>query len=367
MKRILFITRDYPPRTGGQSRLGTYFVSALRQEFIVDIADTNRCDRLYGKVFKFLFKVPMGFIVQTLVIALVFGIRYDVVIASDGHKSALFASIYGRMFRKKVVFLFHGLDFCRWGSGFYWKIMRLFLQYNHLIICNSQRTRERAAERNVGRKIVVVHPPVDLELFKPVPLEDLKARLTNNGSKKVLLTVSRLVPRKGIDQVLLALFAVKADYLYIIIGDGPERKKIEGVIKERGLKDRVLLLTDVQDHEIVHYYNVCDVFIMTPLEIVKGGRIDYEGFGMAYVEANACGKPVIGTISGGVPEAVKDNYSGILVKENSVPAIKDAISRILSDDLLRERLAGNAREWAATFDVKIQGARYLEAVKDVLV
>ncbi len=365
MKRILFITCDYPPKKGGQSRLGSYFVSAMRSEFIVEVADFNTCERLHKPLFNFLDRVLGGFLIQTLMIARAFGTSYDVVVASDGNKCALLTSVYGCLFHKKVIFLCHGLDFGSWGNDLLWRVKRLFLRRNHLIICNSECTKRHAMRRNIGKKVVVVHPPVDLSVFKPLGLESLKKRFAG-PDKKILLTVSRLVPRKGIDQVLLALFAVKADYLYIIIGDGPERKKIEGVIKELGLKDRVLLLTDVQDHEIVHYYNVCDVFIMTPLEIVKGGRIDYEGFGMAYVEANACGKPVIGTISGGVPEAIRDNYSGMLVKEKNVRALKMAINKMLTDDRFREELSSNALKWATSFDIRVLGEEYLREVRKVV-
>ncbi len=137
-------------------------------------------------------------------------------------------------------------------------------------------------------------PGVNLQTFQPQePRRDLIERYDLAG-KKVLVTVARLVPRKGHKVVLQALPAVLREVpnlRYVIAGDGPEKANLQKLVHELGLEEAVIFVGDVPHNQICDFYNLCDVFIMVN-RLEAGG--DVESFGMVFTEANAVGKPVIG-------------------------------------------------------------------------
>ncbi|MBI4599922.1 glycosyltransferase family 4 protein [Candidatus Uhrbacteria bacterium] len=147
---------------------------------------------------------------------------------------------------------------------------------------------------------------------------------------KIILTVGRLVKRKGHAYVLRALPGVLArepDVFYCIIGDGPYRQELEALTAELNIGQHVLFTGVISSEEIAQWYTACRVFIMTP-EDIEG---DIEGFGIVYLEAQSFGKPVIGTRVSGVVEAVADGETGILVEQRDTSAIQREIIHLLTD------------------------------------
>ena len=203
-------------------------------------------------------------------------------------------------------------------------------------------------KRNVpSERITVVHNGTDPDHFRPMDVQDLRDELGLKPHHKVLLTVSRLVERKGIDTVLRTLPEVARrapDVQYLIIGDkkkeAQEHKRLEKIAREQGVTDRVRFLGAVPPDELPRYYNVCDVFVMPSRE----NPPYVEGFGIAFLEANACGKPVIGARSGGIPDAVLDGETGLLVEPDDEAALAEAIHRLLCDIPLARRLGRNGRQ-----------------------
>lgn len=190
-------------------------------------------------------------------------------------------------------------------------------------------------------------PSSRIEYIYPAPgiTPDILTRnnTSSERSRRVILTVSRLVARKGHEYVLRALPGVRVempDVQYVIIGEGPQRSILEQRARELGLEGQVRFLGFLSDEEIAQWYDVCTLFIMTPEEI-EG---DVEGFGIVYLEAGAFGKPVIGTRTGGVPEAVHDGVTGLLVEPRDVVGIQNAVLRILRNPALAERLGTAGRK-----------------------
>lgn len=154
--------------------------------------------------------------------------------------------------------------------------------------------------------------------------------------------ICRHVDRKGIQDVLKSLPAALnqiPDLHYIIGGNGPLSKKLQDLSEALGISEHVTFTGRIDDDSLNAYYNLCDVFIMTPKEVFP----DVEGFGIVYLEANACEKPVIGTISGGVTDAIKHEETGLLIERNSITAISEAIIRLMSDKSLRKQLGRQGR------------------------
>jgi len=177
--------------------------------------------------------------------------------------------------------------------------------------------------------------------FPAPPRQDLIDRYGLQGHK-VLLTVARLVPRKGHKVVLEALSNVIKEMprlKYIIAGEGPEKGNLEQLVQNLGLQEHVIFVGNIPNAEISNYYNLCDVFAMVNrLEI--GG--DIESFGMVFTEANATGKPVIGGRSGGTDESVIDGETGFLVDPNDPQELSDRLLLLLKngDLCLRMGTAG---------------------------
>ncbi|MEG9434431.1 glycosyltransferase family 4 protein [Terriglobus sp. ADX1] len=172
--------------------------------------------------------------------------------------------------------------------------------------------------------------------------------------KKVLLTVARLEPRKGIDQALRALARLKdrgdlqSDWRYVIAGKGTELGALRRLTGELGLEDVVEFLGFVADGDLPGCYEAADVFLQ-PNRNLNG---DTEGFGVVFLEAAACGLPVIGGVAGGTGDAIDHGLNGFLVDGESVPEIADAIALLMSDDEMRRRFRLHGLEWASRFDVE---------------
>jgi len=142
------------------------------------------------------------------------------------------------------------------------------------------------------QKIVKVTPGVDFVRFAPrPPSNELTSRFGLQG-RKVLLTVARLCPRKGHEAVIRAvakLAETNHDLVYLIVGSGPEREKLQSLAAELRLNGVVKFTGYVADERLAEFYNLCDVFVMANQKEDDG---DIEGFGMVFLEANSCGKPV---------------------------------------------------------------------------
>lgn len=161
-----------------------------------------------------------------------------------------------------------------------------------------------------------------------------------SGPRKMLLTVGRLAASermKGLDETILALPKVAGaipETVYVIVGDGDDRQRLEELAKQHGLADRVVFTGAVSDEELIGFYKQCDVFLMPSRQ---------EGFGIVFLEAMAFEKPVIGGNHGGTPEVIADNETGFLVQHGDVAALAERIIRLLSDDELRRRMGQAGR------------------------
>jgi len=157
-----------------------------------------------------------------------------------------------------------------------------------------------------------------------------------------LLTVARLDYHKGIDTVIRALPAIRAavpTVRYAVAGIGSRRSALEALARELGVEDAVRLLGFVGDEELPALYNAADVFVLA------SRRYDLlvEGFGIAIVEASASALPVIASRSGGIPEAVRDGETGVLVDPDNPAAVAAAAIRLLGDEALRRRMGAAGR------------------------
>jgi phosphatidylinositol alpha-1,6-mannosyltransferase len=156
-----------------------------------------------------------------------------------------------------------------------------------------------------------------------------------------LLTVCRLVPRKGCDTVIEALPQLLNTYpslTYTIVGQGPEHDRLVALIKRLNLDEHVVLLGQVDEAEKVRLYDSSDLFVMP----ARANAVDFEGFGLVFLEAMSHGLPVIGGASGGIPDVIEDGVTGSLVPPDDPAALAIAIRTLLSDKERWERYSAAA-------------------------
>jgi len=171
---------------------------------------------------------------------------------------------------------------------------------------------------------------------------ELRTRLSDCG-QPILLTVARLVHSKGHSQVIVALPQVLeqvGEVKYVIVGSGEEKENLQQLVEKKGLSEIVTFWGRAPDAELAALYHAADLFIMPSRDMNGKSR---EGLGLTYLEAGLCGLPAIGSRSGGVPDAIVDGETGLLVNPEDPAQIADAIIRLISDEALAQRLGQNAR------------------------
>lgn len=249
------------------------------------------------------------------------------------------------------------------------RLKKLVLRNATLIFPVSNFTKHKLIEMGIlPEKIVIIPNGVNHERFHPkVDPSLVKQKYVLEG-KRVILTVARLDKHKGHEFVLRALrhriIKKFPDTVYLIVGDGPERNNLKSLVRNLDLSKNVIFTGFVEDSELPAFYNSCDVFVMPSWEIP--GRTDLiEGFGVAYLEANACGKPVIGGRSGGVSDAIVDGQTGLLVEPTNTEEISETICKLLSNKTYATLLGQQGRKRIETLlNWKTIGEQIINIIKD---
>ena len=209
------------------------------------------------------------------------------------------------------------------------------------VIAVSRFTRSRLIEIGVGAgRIELIPNGVDLGRFTPGERDPEIVDRYGLRGKRVLLTVGRLEERKGHATVLRALPQILRscpDAIYAVVGtgDGLPDLGLDALARKLGISDHVVFAGQAPPERLCAFYRSCDLFVMPNRTLPNG---DTEGFGLVFLEAAACGKPVIGGRDGGVPDAVVDGETGILVNGASAEEFADAAVRLLTDPDLAARL-----------------------------
>jgi len=266
--------------------------------------------------------------------------------------------LVSKVIKIKYSIILHGTIF---SSAIQQKRKRYFiikiLKKAEKIICANSYTASTVPNytKNLDR-IHVVNPGISIETNKKNSDRRIQETIKkfNIKNKYILLSVGRLVKRKGFDYVLTALPKVLnlvPNLVYVVIGSGEDEERLKALVKEMNLNNQVIFLNNVDDEEKQAWYSICDCFIM-PSRVIEG---DYEGFGIVYLEANLAGKPVIAGRSGGIQDVVKDGINGLLVNPESIDEICETIVKLAHDKDLRNKLGDNAKKFVVeNFDWKKQ-------------
>lgn len=358
---VIFLADDFPPEVGGIQTYACELARATAElgEEVAVVASRQEGDEDFDSQLPFVtVRVPTRGSRPAAAMNLAEGARHAAsqlqtpllcLIATKWSPEGPAAILAHGQLRCPLVLLGHGGEFSHsGGSPVKWMVQRVVLRRMTLCLANSRFTadlfrRARVPHERVGTIFGGVHA----EHFNAADEDAAAIRAELNlGDRPVLLTVARLVERKGHDTVLAAMPAVLEqvpDLTYVITGDGPLRREIETRIHEMELEDHVLMTGEIAHERLPALYAAADLFVM-PSRPVPGELA--EGFGLAFLEAAVARVPGIGTDFGGIADAIEDGETGLLVPPRDHEALAVSITELLGDDALRRRMGDAARERA---------------------
>jgi glycosyltransferase involved in cell wall biosynthesis len=221
-------------------------------------------------------------------------------------------------------------------------LVRQVLERARGVTAISSATAEATRSYHPGKAIRVIPPG----LVAPASLPEKRPH-----AGIVLCTLCRLAPRKGIEPTFAALAKLDATFRYVVVGDGPLRPALEKLAADLGVADRVVFTGFVSQAEKYDRLSQADIFILPSL---------WEGFGITYLEAMACGLPVIAGSEGGQRDFLVDGENAILLRERSPEEMIAAVLKLSGDSNLRARMGEANRRKAAGFLMDRIARGYLE-------
>lgn len=339
---LLYVTRKFPPSVGGMERFNYKLYHRLRD--------------LRG--FKFVFWGGNNWgLPYFLVIAFIKSFCYcitgkiSVMYVSDGLLSP-FALLFKTIFRIPIVVTIHGRDiaFSMW---IYQLVVPWALRRVDQVICVSNHLKQECLKRGVSAsRIRVVPNGVDFDDFHVAEAQTQFHKIEEIANRPLLdrpriLTVGRLVPKKGIDSfirnILPSIVEKIPNVLYLVAGDGPDYDKIKQIVDELQLQDNVCLLgrIEMKSGLLSVTYQLADVFVMPNVPV----KDDTEGFGIVAIEACIAGIPVVGTNVDGISQAILNEENGFLYEHGDYQGFSDKIVSFLKDENLRVQFGAQAREF----------------------
>lgn len=331
--KLLLLTYDFPPSTGGIARLcyeivkGSHnkyseiTVLAPNAEYVVDTYEDLKCNIIRLPKLRIL----REFFVIIYLLKIKHKSNYNV-LCGLWHPEALLAIISGF---KNIFILGHGTEFLSGISKFkanFWLPIycKWVLSRVKKIITNSNYTL--GLVNKINRRAIVEALPLAVNevYFKPI-----KQKKSNNKIK--ISTVSRVFKYKGHDFIFKTLLnlplEIQKQFEWHIAGTGPYLDELKKMVNNSNIANQVFIHGFVFDHELVQFYNNSDVFILATREDLTSTQV--EGFGLVFLEAQACGVPVIGTNTGGITDAVKHNDGGWLINQDSYVELSELLTKFV--------------------------------------
>lgn len=350
--KTLLVTNDYPPRVGGIQRTLEALVRQLPADRVAVLCpawdgsgpyDAGVAHRVFRQPERFLWPTP--------------GVARRVRAAVDdfGAEVVLFGATYP-LARLGPGLASGGTPYLSAAHGFeYWlsiapgahALMRRATSKASRVPVMCSEFIGRVVRTAVPDRVPVsvLYPGADVEAFHPdLPVDDVLDR-HGLGGRPVVACVSRLVTRKGQDVLIRAMPAIRRrvpDVALLIVGEGPDRTRLESMaaIEPGGT---IVFAGQVSEEDLPRYYRAGEVFAM-PCRTRRGG-LEVEGWGNVFIEAAACGRPVVVGDSGGAREALVDGATGLLVDGADVGAVAEAVASLLEDPVRARAMgaAGRAR------------------------
>lgn len=358
VKKILFVTNDFGPRAGG---IESFIIGLIQHSTLPPITvytssqgDTSEYDALwladYGvKVIrdraKILLPTPR---VSHLISRVIKESETDVVAFGAAAPLAFMSAACRRAGAKRVIALTHGHEVW-WSKVFPFNlIIRRIGSTTDTLTYLGEFTRSaisRSLTPRAASAMVKIAPGIDTEHFSPVDSTHLKASL-GLTDKRIIVSVGRLVHRKGQDKLIQSMPAIVQEIPnahLLLVGEGPYRKHLAKLVRKHHVEDCVTFIGRIQYGQLPIYICCGEIFAMPSRSRFAG--LEVEGLGIVYLEASACGLPVIAGASGGAPDAVIDGVTGVVVDGLDSHAIAGAVIQMLENPIQSQKMGLEGRRW----------------------
>lgn len=344
--KVLFISRKFPPSVGGMEKFAYELHDALGKQLSVRLVKWGGQNKYLPLVLPLLFIQSVWLLLTK---------KVDVIHAQDGIVALLGVPLKV-LFRKPLCVVIHGLDIT-YPNALYQAVVPWALRRADRVICISEAARDEVVQRGINPD-KALHIPIGVIDMWAVPereIEGVRGRLRSRiglaKNAKIILSVGRLVKRKGmewfIEHVMPGIVQKDKNTYLVISGDGVARQDIERAISANGLQENVRLLGKTDESLLRLLYNGADLFVMPNITV----RGDIEGFGLVLVEAALCRLPVVASGIEGIRDAVIDGQSGMLVPQENVEAFTVLIQKFLRNRSDAQVFGRQARRIALeTFD-----------------
>ncbi|MGW4366919.1 glycosyltransferase family 4 protein [Nocardia takedensis] len=356
MARTLLVTNDFPPRPGGIQSYLQALAEQLPPDDLVVYAPRWRGDShlKFDAAQKFqVVRHPTTLMLPTPLVArraerLLRDENCDTVWFGAAAPLALLSPVLRRAGAERIVASTHGHE-VGWsmlpGAR---QALRVIGSSTDVVTYVSKYTRGRFASAFGPKAALEYLPPgVDTEAFRPDPAARAELRERYSlGDRPTVLCLSRLVPRKGQDALIVAMREVREKIdgaVLVIAGGGPYEEKLRALAASSGYAQDVVFTGRVPAAELAAHHTIADVFAMPSR--TRGAGLDVEGLGIVYLEASATGVPVVAGRSGGAPETVIEGETGRVVDGRDTGSIARALVEILADRDAAARMGAAGRAW----------------------
>jgi len=356
--KVLFLSWNFPPVLGGIEYVVEHLYKGLKKFGHNVSAITSHSDSPEGdsQVYRCKKSGLKSYVLYSLFASLKFCLRERPDIILCGSIVTAPAAFVSSLFlRIPYVVLMHGSDIL-YGGRIYQLCVRFLVKRASRLTANSENTKRLLIEAGCkAEKIDVIYPGVCAELYEKEPAIGCEEIFEKIRGKKVILSVGRLIKRKGVlefvENVMPELIKRYPEVAYLVVGEDATKSlahkdrlkdKIQTKINELNLGKNVFLLGKVSNNDLTKLYYHCDIFTLPCLDVPG----DVEGFGIVFSEAALGGAASLATKIGGIPEAVLDGKTGLLVDVGDYSAMIDAAENLLQDESLRASLASAGAERA---------------------
>ncbi len=357
--KILCITNDFGPRAGGIETFVMGLIERAPKGSIIVYTSSQGDTTAYDKEWLRDFGVEVIRDSSKILLPSPWVVRrVKKVIARDSIKQVFFGAaaplgVMARGIRKKgvvnIVALTHGHEVW-WAKLWPFSSAISFIGRNvdHLTYLGEFTKNEisKALSPKDKSKLIKIAPGIDTDHFAPDPSSAQLRKVLGLADKKVIVSVGRLVHRKGQDFLIQSMPEVLAKHPtahILMVGEGPYRKELTKMVSELNLIDAVTFIGRIQYKELPRYICAGDIFVMPSRSRLAG--LEVEGLGIVYLEASSCALPVIAGRSGGAPDAVDEDVTGYSVDGTSTLEVSKAIIKMLDDPIKAREMGQAGRSW----------------------
>ncbi|WP_077104201.1 GDP-mannose-dependent alpha-(1-6)-phosphatidylinositol monomannoside mannosyltransferase [Mycobacterium terramassiliense] len=363
MSRVLLVTNDFPPRPGGiQSYLGEFvgrLVDAGPHSVTVyapqwkgaEAFDDSAAATGYRVVRHPGMLMLPGPAVDARMRRLIGERGIDTVWFGAAAPLALLAPRARQAGATRVLASTHGHEVGWSMLPVARSVLRRIGDCTDVVTFVSRYTRSRFASAfGPAARLEYLPPGVDTERFRPDPAARAELRTRYGlGERPVVVCLSRLVPRKGQDILIKALPSIRRHIdgaALVVVGGGPYQDALRKLARDCGVAEHVTFTGGVRADELPAHHALADVFAM-PCR-TRGAGMDVEGLGIVFLEASATGVPVVAGLSGGAPETVQHNKTGLVVDGRSVDEVAEAVTALLGDRDRAAAMGAAGRTWVTS-------------------